>query len=460
MKFDNKQQSLLTFRVGSILCCAPCLYVKSIITPPVKFTKLPGSNKANPGIFKHGAHIVKVIDLRKKFGAAEESEKGNLIIIIFNNESFAFWVDQIINVFDFPSEGWSGLPAGIPRDVFSRTLVLNKNIHLYTELEKLITIGELSCFKNHIQQKKETKIEDLSIKKEVGEINDESNNKVIPSPSITKKQISTISLPKEKIKTNTVPTKTKQTPHQIKKLTEKNANQQNLLTERKNNEKKINKISINPTAPVMTKKEERKTENRKMINPTIENIALTEDESPSHILKIIFVLLILLSSAALYYLYPAESDLSIKQKNKIVTLDIIENTTIDDEPLNNFIEITSSPIPPLTTESKIEETAQDKVIHHATDIKEETIDKISPHHAEIKKTEKKVVITVYTPQTVKKKIKSLIVHTVIKGDTLWAITEKYINDPFRYPELAALNKIKNPHRIYPGDQVQIRFIQK
>ena len=50
---------------------------------------------------------------------------------------------------------------------------------------------------------------------------------------------------------------------------------------------------------------------------------------------------------------------------------------------------------------------------------------------------------------------SEVVHTVVKGDTLWDIAAKYINDPFRYPELARLSKIKNPDLIYPGDRVKI-----
>lgn len=48
-----------------------------------------------------------------------------------------------------------------------------------------------------------------------------------------------------------------------------------------------------------------------------------------------------------------------------------------------------------------------------------------------------------------------IIHIVQKGDTLWAIAKKYINNPWRYPELARLSKIKNPDLIYPGDRIRI-----
>jgi chemotaxis signal transduction protein/LysM repeat protein len=48
-------------------------------------------------------------------------------------------------------------------------------------------------------------------------------------------------------------------------------------------------------------------------------------------------------------------------------------------------------------------------------------------------------------------------HIVVKGDTLWSIAKRYINDPFRYPELARLSRIKNPDLIYPGDRVLIRI---
>lgn len=48
-----------------------------------------------------------------------------------------------------------------------------------------------------------------------------------------------------------------------------------------------------------------------------------------------------------------------------------------------------------------------------------------------------------------------IIHIVKKGDTLWHIALRYVNNPYRYPELARLSHIKNPDLIYPGNRVHI-----
>lgn len=48
-----------------------------------------------------------------------------------------------------------------------------------------------------------------------------------------------------------------------------------------------------------------------------------------------------------------------------------------------------------------------------------------------------------------------VVHTVVKGDTLWAIARRYLGDGSRYGEIARYNGIANPNLIYPGQEVTI-----
>jgi hypothetical protein len=53
------------------------------------------------------------------------------------------------------------------------------------------------------------------------------------------------------------------------------------------------------------------------------------------------------------------------------------------------------------------------------------------------------------------------IYTIKKGDTLWAISSRFMSNPFLWPKLWQRNPyITNPHWIYPGNPVRLTLVEE
>lgn len=151
MLSDRHSNALVLFSVGPARICSPVLPVESIIFPPL-ITATPDASTDEPGVFDSINGIVRVVDLRVRFGveAQQESRSGKIIITEIASERVGFWVDEIEGIMEFPEKGWCAIPACIPVDVFSRALLIDDVIRLYAEFDKLDAFKAQGYLAGHI----------------------------------------------------------------------------------------------------------------------------------------------------------------------------------------------------------------------------------------------------------------------------------------------------------------------
>lgn len=498
---DN--HALLIYRVGPVLCCAPTLCIEALIPPP-SLTHPPGRSDSHPGIFRHDGKLVSLIDVRELFGVEEpdRTRPGRIVICHIENRHIGFLVDKVIDVIKTPASGWGQLSASLSGGIFTRSLLLDEKIHLYCEFEKLTMIRRTGFLKPWIQQLYEKAPHGENVDALAETPTKPIEKKSVPAqtvihPGATSRPATTVSpaTPDFRPSPITQPVKPHNSPIQgnkENKLTpiHKHATAKN--TQHPENKKQSVVTPAFRASSTSTRPDtSRATPSPQPAPPPVMDVPANHaSTSTNHtrinlpVMAFVFVCIGLISTLA--YLWPDQNTNPVTQP--AVDMPATKVLAAIKPPL-----LPPKNVPSPTRDKKTPKIANATQNNQINNVKTTSLppSSDSKHHyqASIKHRQHEVTIILTAPadDTVIRTgsdnplaqlkthpaIESLpesvsdssrrsphphidqVVHIVVKGDTLWHIAQRYIHNPFLYPELARLNKIRNPDLIYPGDRVRI-----
>ncbi len=483
--------ALLLYRVGPVRCCAPALCVTTLIPPP-PLTHLPNSSSSEPGIFQHDGKLVSLIDLRHLFGVEEQDRKqpGRIIICQLTDQHLGFLVDEVIDVIETPGQGWGQIPPSLSGGVFSRSLLLDKKIHLYCEFEKLQTIRSSGLLKPWIQQLQEKNRPRENTPTYMTTEAEISEKKSVPAQTAI--ESSTIPPPARSSAVGSTPPLRQHSPRRRNEavdktnLNHKQATKNNpRVTENKRRPSAVSanaRHSATPSTHTSLIHHPQETSHLRQSPQTVDHsVSMQTNKAETNLQIIALVLICVAIISTIAYLWPSHTSNFVVIKSTI------------DKPIVKALATTKPglPLPENAFAPSTETTLDDEADKATTTAADEDQNNRENHYqANIEQRQHEVTIILTAPandtvlradkgysttdaQTSETLLESTpnlasasspllppqhidqVIHIVIKGDTLWHIAQRYIHNPFRYPELARLNKIRNPNLIYPGDRVRI-----
>lgn len=505
---EINNNALLLFQVGPVLCCAPTLRVVAIIEPR-PLTHPPGASPGQPGIFKHAGHIVTARDLRFHFGVPQQHWKtpGRVIIATLAQGSSGFLVDEITAVMAMPGTGWGRLPALIPHGIFSRTLLLNEKMYLYTDFDKLDSLREQGYLRPYLQQLLAQQ-EKISTRAPLAHAESATYTPLLTPPEHTLPTVPAVTATAAHTHKAAITNPVRFSTHECIKETAKPS----CITDKRgakpaatiiptplvilpsktasfdvsigkptitpatlaHTETSINRLPSEARSPSIDLDsgshcvwpERRKDVECRVVQPATkqhtDKIIMTPSTIQSakpQISSLVFAVIVLALTAGMLSLFfkstATPSSLSTHTKSGR-----IESGVVASQPSPDNSSIPGKVIEPMlaTPASNNAAPYQATILKNNSGI---TIVLSAPKQEPVFAANEQVnpipsvPTSVATTPTMALPTQTEITHIIVKGDTLWHIAKRYVHDPFRYPELARLSNINNPDLIYPGNRVRI-----
>jgi len=428
---SNNFPVLLTFEVGPFRLCASPVSVVGIIEPP-ELVRLPGTGRAQLGVFFHGRRTALTFDLHHLLGLGVRvgSDRGLLIIVEIEHQLAAFRVDRVCDTPEIINAEWREAPAALAAGVVERLCRVENTLHLFVRFERLL----------------DAKPADVGLLlRQLGEDDSlaEMANTVQPAPA----EFSEPAVSGPPVEAETPPPEPGRAP--------------------------VNEARGRTAAPVVQYESPGRTgTTATRFRPTRQapagasggsrpvtvterlfdygHTAVTNDIATpvrqSAKGAIAFAMIVVAVASWLIWEMLGSSPGERRQlaSRNPATEHTTETPMITIQPVAYTRETVARPAPAksfsvLTADFEV-------IVDRGAKPVPTGVPDVQPDATRLPPP--KTLATQPAWEEME--------HVVVKGDTLWDITRRYIGDPFRYPELARLSQIRNPDLIYPGDRVKIR----
>lgn len=433
----------LIFRIGRIACAVPATSVATILLPPAHLTALPGADAGRPGLFHHGSATVAAVDLRHRFGLPDpDLRAGRLLLGHLGTAAYAFWVDSIIGLREAAQLTGAPLPPELPHNVFTAALFDRNEIVLCSELSRLLAMPDAGNALRLMARPAETapaptppsRPAPTATAAATPALQQAPIPQQVPTPPPTPRAAaSTPSTPPAATPPPRPATPRPSTPSRPAAPPAA---------------RPAARTGTPPPRPVAAPPV------RAEIVPPLAPPPLVATDEPRPRWGLILLALALLGGGgwwALDYRQPAPPVAIHAPAPPPPAKPAPEPTP---PPQAAAPEPVTEPATLLATGKGI--TVQQDSAGITIVIERER----PPAPAPLVTPEPAAAIETAAPAPAppppaEPEPPQMYVHTVVRGDTLWAIAEHYLDDPWRYRELAQLSRIKNPDLIYPGNTIRI-----